>query len=139
MIETAKKEAAKQVGDLFHNSTAWLMAGLGISAVSFNQVVGGVFLAGFWASIIARRRNDQRKVWAIWVTAAGAAIFIAQLWPIGWLPEWVPIQAGMSVVGGLSSGIVNMVVLVSDRAEVRAGDIADRVIDKVLPKSGGDK
>lgn len=138
MIEAAKKIAAQQVADLSHNSTAWLMAGLGISAVAFSQFIGGIFLAGFWASIIAKRRNDQRKVWAIWLTAAMTAIFVAQFWPVAFLPDWVPIQAAMSIAGGLSSLLVNMVVLVSDRAELRAGDLADKVVEKFLPGGGDD-
>lgn len=137
MIEAIKRETVKQVADLSHNSTAFLMAGLGISAVAFNEFVGGVFLAGFWASVIAKRRNDARKVWMIWVTAAGAAIFVAQFWPIGWLPQWIPVQAAMSIIGGLSSALVNMVIRLSDHVETRATNIADRLIDKVLPDDDG--
>lgn len=139
MIETIKAGAGKQVLEFSHNSTAWLMAGLGISAIAFSQFIGGILLAGFWASIIAKRRNDQRKVWAIWLTAAGAAIFVAQFWPLPFLPDFVPVQAAMSIIGGLSGWIVTMVILVGDRMEVRATDLADRVIDKVLPKNEDDR
>lgn len=138
MIEAIKKTTIQQAADLSQNSTAWLMAGLGISAVAFSQFIGGIFLAGFWASIIAKRRNDPRRVWAIWITAALAAIFVAQFWPIGWMPEWVPVQAAMSIIGGLSGWIVTMVILVGDRMEVRATDLADRLLDKVVPENKKD-
>lgn len=133
MIDTLKKASFNQAGALADNSTAWLMAGLGISAVPFSQFIGGIFLAGFWASIIAKRRNDQRKVWAIWVTAALAAIFVAQFWPLPFLPDWIPVQAAMSIVGGLSGWIITMLILVGDRMELRATDIVDRAIDRVVP------
>ncbi|WP_422050134.1 hypothetical protein [Shimia sp.] len=129
MPMTVAKSAANEI------AKDWLtmaFAGLGISTAP-HQFFGGLFLSCAVASLIARRRNDPRKLWSVIATAAIAAT-IAAIYGAGNDSAMFPPQIAMTIAGTASGVIVNIIVKILDRGDERAGELADRFIDSKFPK-----
>lgn len=131
----AYRAAAAVANDAARDWLTLALAGLGISTAP-HEFFGGLFLACACASLIARRRNDPRKLWSVIATAAIAAT-IAAIYGAGMESTMVPPQIAMTLAGTASGVIVSVVIKVLDRVEDRSGEIADRIIDGKLP--GGDQ
>lgn len=116
----------------------WLtlaFTGLGISTAP-HEYFGGLFLACAGASIIARNRNDPRKLWSVIGTAALSAT-IAAIYGAGIESAVVPPQIAM-LLAGVGSGVaINLVIIILGRIEERSGEIADKAIDHFLPEDEG--
>lgn len=120
--------------DVLKDWLSLLFAGLGITFAP-HQWLGGMFLALAGASI-ARHidpERDRRELWVVFLTAfviAHLAAIMAQLW----MPAW-PVQLVMALSGFGSRRLARFASRFLDRIEARAGDVADRSLDRILPGS----
>lgn len=130
------RAAATVANDAARDWLTLAFAGLGISTAP-HEYFGGLFLSCACASLIARRRNDPRKLWSVIATAAIAAT-IAAIYGAGNESATFPPQIAMTLAGTASGVIVSVIIKVLDRVEDRSEEIADRIIDSKLPK-GDDK
>lgn len=120
--------------DVLKDWLGLLFAGLGITFAR-HQWLGGMFLALAGASI-ARHihpERDRRELWVVFLTAfvvSHLAAIIAHLW----LPGW-PVQLVMAISGFGSRRLARFASRFLDRIEARAGDVADRGLDRILPET----
>jgi hypothetical protein len=104
-----------------------------------DEMMWAVLAAIFVAAIIGFRRKSTGM--ANFVACVSAALLAAMAYPLadkmGY--SWEYIIPGVAVVcGGLSYTFFSMLIRVSDRIETRGDELADRVIDRVLPADGKD-
>jgi hypothetical protein len=108
------------------------LTGLGISFAP-HQYYGGLFLA-LAAAVVAAKINpgkDRREWWVTLLTAAVFATFTAELIS-AYRPDLAP-QFPMLMAGFLSRIFASGLLAAAQRIERRASDVADRMIDRVLP------
>ena len=115
----------------------WLglaLAGIGIG-FPMHQFFGGMFLALAGASLARHRmpEQDEAEMWAVLLGAGLLAVIAAILAPI-WMPK-VPVQLAMGMAGFFSRYITRMALRAAGRFEERSADVADRIIDRVLPQT----
>lgn len=113
-----------------------LLTGLGVS-FSANIWIGGTILALAGASVAMRSdpQKDERELWLVFLSAFCVA-HVAAI--IGfWLqPSFSP-QIVMFTAGFLSRKVVRLALRVAGLMEARGDNIADRVLDRVLPPRPG--
>lgn len=119
---------------------ALLLTSLGIS-FSTHQFLGGLFLALAGAAIARALspERDQRELWLVFATGAIAGIVAAEAMSV-WMTGG-PVQLIMGAAGFASRYLARFGIALLERAEARGTQIADRVIDKVMPddKKDGEK
>jgi len=121
----------------------WLtlfLAGLGISFAP-HEWVGGMFLALAGAAF-AMRSDPEQDLRELWLVLLGAflASHLAAIAANNWAPG-LPVQAVMAVTGFFSRRLTRFALRLAGMVEDRGDQIADRIIDRVLPgdKKGDDK
>ena len=122
-----------------------VLLGLGVKMAP-HEFWSGVLLA-MAAAMVARKMSperDQREVWLVLVSAAVLAVFTAMLASYlrtpehGQLPSDFPIQMAMAASGFFSRFVMGLALLVAGRVETKTDDIADRVVDRLLPSNDKD-
>ena len=113
-----------------------MLTGLGVS-FSANVYVGGVILALAGASVAMRSdpQRDERELWLVFLSAfcvAHIAVLVAFWYEPGFPPQIVMFTAGF-----LSRKVVRLALRVAGLMEARGDNIADRVLDRVLPPRPG--
>ena len=114
----------------------WLSLMLTSLGITFapHQFLGGLFLALAGAAIARALspEKDQRELWLVFVTGAVAGVVSAEVLSLWW--PAAPLQLVMFGAGFASRYLARFGIALLDRAEARTGDIADRVIDRVMPE-----
>lgn len=126
-----------QLADHAKDWLTLLLAGLGITFAPYDWL-GGVFLALCGASI-ARHYTPERhrgELWAV-MLAAFAVSHGAAVWAERVAPDW-PVQIVMMAAGFASRHAVRFCLRLMGRVEAKSDQIAERIVDKVLPDSKGD-
>lgn len=116
--------------DVALNWVSLLMAGLGIS-FAWNEVLGGLFLSVAVASVITGLRADKRRFW--WSILTGALFALLAAIGASWVDWPVPVQVVMAFMGVAGLPIANILIALQDRTTARGTEIADRIIDRVVP------
>lgn len=129
-----KKTAAYHAKDVL----TWLLAGLGVTFLP-HEWIGGMFLAMAGAAF-AMRTDPEQDVRELWIVLMGAflAAHVAALVADIWLPG-MPKQLFMLMAGFFSRRITRFALRLAGLVEARGDSVADRLIDRILPKKGGDE
>lgn len=130
MKDQAFDMATKSAGD----GVAWILLAIGWQYQT-HEYVGGIMFA-FGMAMMARHwfpMKDRREIWLTLLAAFLCSTFGAELF-FAYFPEnIVPKQAVMAGFGLASPVIVTLVLQVMLRVEARQTEIADSLIDRVLP------
>lgn len=121
---------------LANHAKDWMttfFAGLGISFAPY-EWVGGMFLALAGAAFAMRSdpEQDQRELWIV-LLGAFLTSHLAGLASYSLYPEF-PVQVTMCVTGFLSRRLTRFTLRFAGIVEDRSAEIADRSINRILPK-----
>lgn len=116
-------------------AAGWLvlaLAGIGISAPP-HVIVGGLCLSLSGALLAWKLspEKDTRSLWVVLLSAAFVAIIAAEL--AEWLAPTTPLPMWMAAAGFGSRFAVRLGLRVFGAMESRSEQIADKVLDRVLP------
>lgn len=122
--------------DVFRNAIGWLLLALGVTFAQ-EAWIGGMLLAMAGASFAIQFQPEKTKI-EFWSVIAGAFIVahIAGMMSVRIWPE-APVQMVMCLAGVFSRYIARMAFKVAGKTEGRADQIAEKLIDRVLPGDDG--
>lgn len=127
-----------QITDIAKDWITLGLAGLGIT-FSAHAYFGGLLLGLASASLAWQlsAQKDHRRFWLVMLTAF-IVTHVAALLAEHWLPNF-SMQLVMMAAGFISRWAVQFAINLVERASSRGDELADRVIDRVLPEKGDKK